>query len=239
MNDLKVFNSKEFGGIRVLEKDGQPWFVGKDVADILGYQNTKDAILNHVAIEDREIIQRSQFTTLDIPNRGLSIINESGLYSLILSSKLPKAKEFKRWVTSEVLASIRQTGGYTKGNDMDFLIKTVVAQTTAAVMAQIPAIVSETVKSTLNLISADFENGDIPADKPKKRRISYHGKLDKLPIELRNEVISMIFEKNYTYMQVSDKLGEKGHNVHFSSLGRYMRRLADDVDNLPGIEIEN
>ena len=95
-----VFNHPEFGELRTVEISGEPWFVGKDVAEALGYSNTKDAITAHVASEDKKLIQRSEITTLEIPNRGMTIINESGLYSLILSSKLPSAKEFKHWVTT-------------------------------------------------------------------------------------------------------------------------------------------
>lgn len=98
-----VFTHPQFGELRTVEIDGVVWFVGKDVAEALGYSNTKDAIATHVASEDKKLIQRSEITTLEIPNRGMTIINESGLYSLILSSKLPSAKEFKHWVTSEVL----------------------------------------------------------------------------------------------------------------------------------------
>lgn len=114
LNSSQVFNNPEFGSIRVVLKDEEPWFAGKDVAEVLGYKNTKDALANHIDDEDKAIIQRSQITTLNIsiPNRGLTIINESGLYSLILSSKLPQAKAFKRWVTSEVLPAIRKHGGY-------------------------------------------------------------------------------------------------------------------------------
>lgn len=90
-----VFNHPQFGELRTVEIDGVVWFVGKDVAEALGYSNTKDAIATHVASEDKKLIQRSEITTLEIPNRGMTIINESGLYSLILSSKLPSAKEFK------------------------------------------------------------------------------------------------------------------------------------------------
>lgn len=115
MEELKVFSNKELGNVRALEIDGEPWFVGKDVATILGYSNTKDAISSHVDDEDKQIFQKSENTTFEIPNRGMTIINESGLYSLILSSKLPTAKAFKRWVTSEVLPSIRKNGGYING----------------------------------------------------------------------------------------------------------------------------
>ncbi len=100
MNNLKVFKKQEFGEVRTVTINDVPYFVGKDVAKILGYVNTKDALANHVDIDDKTIIQRSENATLGIPNRGLTVINESGLYSLILSSKLPSAKKFKRWVTS-------------------------------------------------------------------------------------------------------------------------------------------
>ena len=119
-----VFNHPEFGELRTVEIDGVVWFVGKDVAEALGYSNTKDAITAHVASEDKKLIQRSEITTLEIPNRGMTIINESGLYSLILSSKLPSAKEFKHWVTSEVLPSIRKTGGYVDPSQSDLFLDT-------------------------------------------------------------------------------------------------------------------
>lgn len=110
MDELQVFKNSEFGSIRTLLINGEPHFVGRDIAEILGYSNTKDAIATHVYKEDRSVIQRSENTTLEIPNRGLTVINESGLYSLILSSKMPNAKKFKRWVTAEVLPAIRKHG---------------------------------------------------------------------------------------------------------------------------------
>lgn len=115
MNELQVFTSPEFGDVRTIVKDGEIWFVGKDVAEKLGYELARKAILDHVEEEDKEILSKNQTFqngTLEIPNRGLIIINESGLYSLVLSSKLPKAKEFKRWITKEVIPSIRKYGGY-------------------------------------------------------------------------------------------------------------------------------
>lgn len=112
MNDLQIFNSEEFGDIRTITIENEPWFVGKDVAEALGYGNSRDALAAHIDDEDKTIIQKSDFPTLEIPNRGIVVINESGLYSLILSSKLPNAKRFKHWVTSEVLPTIRKTGSY-------------------------------------------------------------------------------------------------------------------------------
>ena len=112
MNEMKVFTSSEFGTVRTVTIEGEPWFVGKDVAGILGYGNTRDAILSHVDEEDRRVIQKSENATFEIPNRGMSLVNESGLYSLILGSKLESAKRFKHWVTSEVLPSIRKHSAY-------------------------------------------------------------------------------------------------------------------------------
>lgn len=111
MNELQIFNNEEFGSIRTLMIDDEPWFVGKDVADILGYQNGSRDINRHVDEEDR----KKDMLFDGRQNKETIIINESGLYSLILSSKLPSAKSFKRWVTSEVLPSIRKNGGYIDG----------------------------------------------------------------------------------------------------------------------------
>ena len=109
-NEIKIFENEEFGSVRTMEINGKPYFVGKDVATILGYIKPENAIANHVDDDDK--------TTTLIRGTGSNyksnavIINESGLYSLIFSSKLPKAKEFKHWVTSEILPAIRKTGSY-------------------------------------------------------------------------------------------------------------------------------
>lgn len=108
MTDLQIFNSPEFGAIRTIEKDGEPWFVGKDVAAALGYKDTVNALKSHVDAEDKGGWQ----ITTQFGERETTIINESGLYSLVLSSKLPNAKKFKRWITSEVIPSIRKHGAY-------------------------------------------------------------------------------------------------------------------------------
>jgi len=109
---MQIFEHEEFGEVRIITIDGEPWFVGKDVADALGYNNTRDALLKHVDAEDKAILKKSQNATFDIPKRGLSIINESGLYCLILSSKLPQAKAFRRWVTSVILPYVRKHGAF-------------------------------------------------------------------------------------------------------------------------------
>jgi len=109
LNKIQVFENAEFGKVRVVEVDGQPWFVGKDVAGNLGYQNLSRDINRHVDPEDRRNYRNG---TSEINNRGMTIINESGLYSLVLLSKLPRAKEFKRWVTADILPTIRKHGAY-------------------------------------------------------------------------------------------------------------------------------
>ena len=122
MNELKIFENEQFGKVRVVQIEDDPWFVGKDVAAALGYSDTKSALKDHVDVEDKQIIQRGQIATLDIPNRGMTIINESGLYSLVLSSKLPSAKVFKRWVTSEVLPAVRKHGAYVTPSTLEQMI---------------------------------------------------------------------------------------------------------------------
>lgn len=108
MNDLAIFENPEFGHIRGLKIEGEPWFVGKDVAAALGYSDTAQAIRKHIDDEDKGVVE----STTPGGKQNITIINESGLYSLMLKSKLPGAKKFKRWVTSEVLPSIRKTGAY-------------------------------------------------------------------------------------------------------------------------------
>lgn len=108
MNDLTTFSNPEFGQVRTVEIDGTPWLVGKDVAVALGYKNPQRAIRDHVDTEDQGVTK----TVTPSGEQEMLIINESGLYSLILSSKMPKAKAFKHWVTSEVLPAIHKTGAY-------------------------------------------------------------------------------------------------------------------------------
>lgn len=125
MNNLQEFNFKG-NNVRTVQIDNAPYFVGKDVAEILGYQNGSRDINRHVDEEDRQNYQNGTFES----RRGLTVINESGLYSLILSSKMPNAKQFKHWVTSEVLPTIRKHGAYLTDSaieqtltDPDYLIK--------------------------------------------------------------------------------------------------------------------
>lgn len=119
-NEVQVFENIQFGKLRVIEIDGKPWVIGKDVAEMLGYSNSRKALADHVDGDDR----MDGVTIRDSIGRNQTpvLINESGLYSLIFSSKLPEAKKFKRWVTSEVLPAIRKTGGYVAdGREQEFI----------------------------------------------------------------------------------------------------------------------
>lgn len=120
MNDIQVFNNPEFGEIRTVEINNEPWFVGKDIAVALGYKDTVNAIKAHVDDEDKAGWQiTTQFGT-----KETTVISESGLYALVLSSKLPTAKKFKRWVTSEVLPSIRKHGAYMTPETLEKMVLT-------------------------------------------------------------------------------------------------------------------
>lgn len=116
MNDLQIFSNPSFGKVRTISLEGEPWFVGKDVAVALGYRSPRSAVSKIVDDEDRGV------SKMETPSgkQNTTIINESGLYSLIFSSKLPSARQFKRWVTSEILPAIRKTGSY-RNNKQDYL----------------------------------------------------------------------------------------------------------------------
>ena len=133
MGDLKIWENPEFGELRIVDMNGEPWMVGKDVAQALGYQNASKALNDHVDPEDK----LNNESLLSLGQRGGWLINESGLYSLVLSSKLPGAKRFRRWVTNEVLPSIRKDGGY---------IKTVPGMTDADIMAKAILLAQKTIE---------------------------------------------------------------------------------------------
>ncbi|MBG1397061.1 phage antirepressor KilAC domain-containing protein [Staphylococcus aureus] len=122
MQALQIFNFEELP-VRTLEVDGEPYFIGKDVADILGYANGRDALSKHVDEDDKKVLTSRNTTLENLPNRGLTAVNESGLYSLIFSSKLESAKRFKRWVTSDVLPAIRKHGIYATDNVIEQTLK--------------------------------------------------------------------------------------------------------------------
>ena len=133
MGDLKIWENPEFVELRIVDMNGEPWMVGKDVAQALGYQNASKALNDHVDPEDK----LNNESLLSLGQRGGWLINESGLYSLVLSSKLPGAKRFRRWVTGEVLPSIRKDGGY---------IKTAPGMTDADIMAKAILLAQKTIE---------------------------------------------------------------------------------------------
>ena len=122
MSELQIFNNPEFGEIRTVAISGEPWFVGKDVAEILGYTNPSKALSDHVDAEDKLHNESLSSLDLNLGQRGGWLINESGLYSLVLSSKLPSAKKFKYWITHEVIPSIRKHGAYMTPDTLDKMI---------------------------------------------------------------------------------------------------------------------
>lgn len=159
MSEIQVFNNPEFGEIRAVDLNGEPWFVGKDVAERLGYANPNEALTDHVDDEDKLNSKTLSSFSLNIGQRGGWLVNESGLYSLVLSSKLPGAKRFKRWVTSEVLPSIRRNGGYIEGQETmsaeELMAKALVVaqQTLAAREARISQL---TVQNTIMQPKAEY-----------------------------------------------------------------------------------
>lgn len=182
MDNLQTFKNKNFGSIRTININDKPYFIGKDVSNALGYQNGSRDINRHVDENDRTI----QLVFDGKQYKNTICINESGLYSLILSSKLPKAKEFKHWVTSEVLPSIRQTGGY---GQLD--IEKIVSMT-----------VSETVKQLLPLLRTQnytYDDEHTEEITIKKRvRKKAPGIIEKLPNDLRKVVDDMLCDNKYT-----------------------------------------
>ncbi|MBQ3265901.1 MAG: DUF3486 family protein [Ruminococcus sp.] len=206
---IKIFDNPSFGKIRTVAINGEPYFVGKDVAKALGYSNPRDALKKRVDKEDKadgvavcDSIGREQTPTL---------INESGLYSLILSSKLPKAKEFKHWVTAEVLPSIRKTGSYGMDNLQEIISRTV----------------AETVKQILPVIqkstgSSDCEEEEIVIRRAKRRKPI--GIIAKLPFDLRSEVDDMICSERFTYEDIQKMLAEEGISVSLAAVSRYRQR---------------
>lgn len=215
MNELKIFENAEFGSIRTVEVDGDPYFVGKDVAEVLGYSNTRDALAKRVDNEDKldgvaicDSIGREQTPIL---------INESGLYSLILSSKLPKAKEFKHWVTSEVLPAIRKTGAYSKK-----LQSTELAKIRADAMMLNAK--SRTAKQMMELWTA-------AGVKPEYQALALNGYYDglELPRTAFKEQATVLYDAT----TIADHLGilSKSNKPHAQAVGAIIEKLKPLDDN--------
>lgn len=209
--EIKKFENSEFGSVRTVDVNGVIHFVAKDVALALGYANTRDAVAKRVDDEDKidgvaicDSIGRKQEVT---------VINESGLYSLILSSKLPNAKKFKRWVTSEILPSIRQTGSYGNLN-----IEEIIAKTATAVAVE---------------IAKQFINGSMPTvqqeNKPVKRiakayKYTTPSKISTLPPEVKERVDEMLISGEFSCQSVANFIiNSTGIYISQMSVNRYKR----------------
>lgn len=215
MNELTVFQNQEFGRMRTTEIDGEVWFVGKDVARALGYKNPQEAIRYHIDAEDKGV---SEFLTPG-GKQKLPIINESGLYSLVLSSKLPGAKRFKHWVTSEVLPSIRKHGGYGNGVSAEQMVE--IAQCMAAAMG---AEIVKQLKDVLAPPTPPVQEEVVLMDPVPRRRQRYHSVITMLDPELQREVDEMLESNRYTYMDIVQFLKENGVGISVSSICRYAKR---------------
>ena len=177
---LQIFNNAEFGSIRTLDINGEPWFVGKDVAGALGYSNTRDALAKHVDEEDKNSVAIHD----GIPgNPNQTVINESGVYSLVFSSKLPTAKKFKRWVTSEVLPAIRKHGVFV----MDDIINN-----TDALIEALQAFKAEKIRRQALEVENAIQRQQIAEMEPK---VSYYDKV----LQSKDPVKTSIIAKDYGY----------------------------------------
>ena len=186
MQQVMLFENKEFGEIRTLMIDGQPYFVGKDVAEILGYAEHRSAVSKKVDDEDSGVAK------METPSgvQEMTIINESGLYSLILSSKLDTAKKFKRWVTSEVLPSIRQTGNYISGTSP----------------YSIEDIVRETICQVVPIIIQELEDRTEREKKAEKE-------IEKLETKVRRKIERLIYTGNHSYSSIAKILAMDGIEI--------------------------
>lgn len=209
MNRVQIFENPAFGRVRTTEINGEPWFVGKDVAEALGYNNTRKAISDHVDEEDktdgvtiRDAIGREQNPVL---------IKESGLYSLILSSKLPTAKEFKRWITSEVIPSIRKNGGYIMGqesmSDDELIAKAMVAAHRILRQRDARIRALETENSALTVDKAIMQPKADYFDELVERNTLTNFRETAKQLGIRQkDLISFLLEKKYLYRDKRGKL---------------------------------
>lgn len=219
MNELTVFQNQEFGRLRTTEIEGEIWFIGKDVAQALGYTNHRKALADHVDPEDK--LQGEGVTIRDPIGREQhpTVINESGLYSLVLSSKLPGAKRFKHWVTSEVLPSIRKHGGYGNGVSAEQVIE--IAQHMAAAMG---AELVKQLKDVLAPAPQPAQEEVVLVDPEPQRRRRYHSVITMLDPDLQREVDEMLANNRYTYTDIVQFLKENGIRISVSSICRYAQR---------------
>ena len=228
MNNIQVFNSPEFGDIRTVEIDGEPWFVGKDVATALGYVNASKAVSVHVHEEDKLLkVLEADSQNGNVVKTQTALINESGLYALILGSKLDSAKRFKQWVTSEVLPSIRRTGVYIQ-QETKPEISPVVLVRCAEIMAGCIEGNRSYVVNILKNIVPDIDKcvAVVPAEVTKAPRLSQAGYT--VPFN-GSKLRDMLHTRNISIAEFANLVGVRSDRIY-----RYC-----DGRSKPGTEIRN
>lgn len=232
MEEVKVFENPEFGSVRTIAIDGEPWFVGKDVAVVLGYANTRDALKKRVDSDDR---RGSQIATPS-GEQSMTVINESGVYALIFSSRLPSARKFKHWVTSEVLPTIRKTGGY--GDQTEKLMEITEQLTQAAVMiVQATSSITQSVNRLIDAVDrlslrkqgmVEDASGEVKAFENPDCYGSSRCKLETFPEELTTRVDemleNMVQQQNLNFSMIARFCTVNGYSISSPSVKTYFQK---------------
>lgn len=217
MNDLKVFSSTEFGELGIMLIDGKEYFPATQCAKILGYANPRKAVIDHCkkdGVTNRDVIDSLGRT------QQMKFINEGNLYRLIVSSKLPAAEKFERWVFEDVLPQIRRSGSYGGVNIEELITKTAAAVVTEVMRQLSPTVIQNTAQVTVT------SPEPVKYKKPRKAV----SKISKLEPFLKNSVNDMLISEQYTFQEVCDYLLNSGITVSVSSVCRYNKRLHSKED---------
>lgn len=220
MNEIQIFNSNIFGRVRTIVIDGEIHFVGKDVAEALGYVNASKAVITHVDEEDKQKLMLSADSQNGNVVTETTVINESGLYSLVLSSKLPQAKEFKKWITSDVIPSIRKTGSYSVVESKLIGNKEDSVRASIAWVDGVANIMKLNDSSKLLLLQQCGEQLGLPTPAYTKSKDTLHSATELLK---KNNVGISIFAFNKlaianSYLEVKSRMSSHGKIKHFNSL---------------------
>lgn len=211
MNDIQIFKNEQFGQVRVITKDGEPWFVAKDIANILGYSNSRKAIYDHVYTEDKGV---TKCDTLG-GSQELTTINESGLYSLIFGSKMESAAKFKRWVTSDVLPSIRKHGMYATDeliNNPDLLI----AAATKIKEERQARLEAEKLRDKLIHQNKLYTTSEIAKELGLKSATKLNGLLAEKKIQYKQNKTWLLYSKyaDCGYVSIKQDILDSGHIIY-------------------------
>ena len=218
MNEIMIFSSEEFGDVRTVNIDGKPWLVGKDVAKALKYKDPSDALKRHVDDEDK----LTRCFTDSGQRREMYIINESGFYSLVLGSKLPSAKRFKRWVTSEVLPSIYRTGSYTRDGSANPSLISVLVDELKGLKREMK-IISERQKILASYIADSKQNTNSCACQHDRITSQVQSNSDRFPLD---EILDELRDSHVEHLgvgQLADIWREHGVDVDEISLFQWLR----------------